>query len=386
MEQYWRTHPGTRWTVILFLLFCITGETLYISNQVLSGDPAAPETGSEENPFGGPDITPTPVTLACTVVEGVNFRLGPTVDFEAIRGLVPGTRVTALGRNGPVPWLRVQAEDNTVGWVSLRSGQGEPLVECEGDVQTLPEAGPDVPEADQEEQNDTALSSEPTITVNPSLRLREGNGPDLHAARRTVAVALDGSLAEWGGTRAAPIDSVVFQRENWSGPQDLSGLVRATWDDDFLYLATQVADDAIVQESSEDLLYRGDAIEFFWDSDLQGDFEVNRYNEDEVQAIVSPGNFAGREPSTWVYNSATGNFRNEIDMATQRTSAGYDVEIRIPWEQLSVQPRIGNVYGYAIALSDDDTPGSSDQETQLSTTPQRPFNNPTDWGNFILNP
>lgn len=386
MEHYWRTHPGARWTIILFLLFCISAETLYISNRVLAGGQAEQDTAGNDSPFGGGDVTPTPVLLACTVVEGVNFRGGPSVESEPIRVLLPGTRVTATARNGDVPWLRVQAEDNVVGWVSTRSREGESLVECEGDVQVLPEAGPDVSAAEQGEQEGSTQSSEPTITVAPSLRLREGNGPDLHAARRTFAVALDGDLSEWGATSAAPIENVVFGEQNWSGQQDLTGLVRAAWDDGFLYLATQVSDDAVVQESSEDLLYRGDAVEFFWDSDLQGDFAAEQYNEDEVQAIVSPGNFAGRDPSTWVYSSATGNFRDEIDVAARRTSAGYDVELRIPWGRLSVQPRTGNVYGYAIALSDDDTLGSGEQETQVATAPQRPFNNPRGWGNFILDP
>lgn len=381
MEQFFRTHPGTRWLIIGLLLMGILAEIVLSSWALTAGASqraTLPPTVATPEPSGP--------QLSCTVLTQLNLRSGPSVEYDPpLTQLATDTRVTAIARNGEVPWLRVQVggTEGRLGWVSSRSNEGA-LVECDGDINQLPEQGPDVAAAEQAEEEEPAAPAAPTITLDTGLLLRQNNGPTLRAPRRTFAIALDGNLGEWASSEGVPIENVVYRPENWSGPADLSGTVRAAWDDGFLYLAAQVTDDVIVQENREDLLIRGDALEFFWDSDLQGDFEVNQYNEDEIQGVMSPGNFAGNAPSAWVYGA--NNFRDEISVATSRTPQGYDLEIRIPWARLSVLPRVGNVYGYAIALSDDDSPGSGEQETQVSVTVNRPYPQPLNWTNFVLEP
>ncbi len=384
METYLETHPFVRWSLILFLLVAIGAEVLLISSAVTDEG----RTGGVETPLpeGGGDVGPTPVILACTVAgQQLNLRSGPSVEFNPpLTQLAPGVSLTAIGRSGDVPWLHIRLANGQEGWVSSRDADGQALVQCEGELQSLPEQGPDLSAADQPEADATPTSE--AAPVRSAVRLREGNGPDLHAVRRTFAIALDGELSEWSNTSAAPIDEVVFLRENWAGPDDLSGTVRAAWDDTYLYLAAQVTDDRIVQESEQSFLIRGDALEFFWDANLGADFDLDDYNEDEVQAVMSPGNFAGRAPSAWVYVPQNDNFNSEISVMAQRTGAGYNLEIRLPWERLNAAPAGNEVYGYAIALSDDDSEGSGEQETQLSTTPRLPYPHPTHWGNFFLDP
>lgn len=395
MESYLRNNPGVRWSIIFVLLLCITLEAILIGRSGLF----AASNGQPSDPFGGGDTPPTPTTtvLSCRVVNegGVNMRRQPTTQADnVITTLAVNTPLTPLGRSGEVPWLLVEVAGQQ-GWVSSKDVGGEALVDCSGDPLTLPEVRVQSSAAETGEQSavlSARPTAHPTLTAGPSVRLRQGNGPDLHATRRTFAFSADGRVDEWGSTGAAVIGNVVFQPENWQGESDLSGLVRAAWDDEFLYLAVQATDDTLVQENREDLLVRGDAVELFWDADLARDFDVDSYNEDESQMVLSPGNFAGRTPSVWVYNSPSEEFRqpatftSRIIVGATRTGAGYDIEMQIPWAALGVTPRATAIFGYAVALSDDDSPGSGQQETQIATSPRLPYPHPTHWGNFILEP
>ncbi len=386
MENYLRTHPGIRWTIILLLLLGITLEGLFLSGQVGSG-----ATGNPPDSGGLPTVT---VELPCEVLVAVNLREGPATSFERKATLDVGTPLTALGRNSDVPWLLVRTGDNLEGWVSSFDTQGEPLVQCEGNLQSLPETGPatsglsTVAEAQATATAEPTIAVAPTLTPAPDVRLREGNGPDLHAARRTFEIAIDGSLSEWGSTSAINVGNAVFGRDSWEGSADLSGVVRAAWDDEFLYIAAQVDDEAIVQESREDRLVRGDALELFWDGNLAGDFDTDVYSSDDSQMVFSPGNFAEKGPSAWVYRAPMNpaEFRAQISVASRRTERGYALEVRLPWPGLGVDPSEVPIFGYAIALSDDDSTGSGEQETQVSMTNDRPYEHPARWSNFILDP
>jgi serine/threonine protein kinase len=219
---------------------------------------------------------------------------------------------------------------------------------------------------------------------------RVGNGSDLVALPASSSITVDGELSEWAAeagtlpSEGISISNVVFQPENWQGKQDLSGVVRAAYDEQFLYLAVRVLDDVMVQESADRFLHRGDAVEFFWDLALAEDFAQESYSQDDAQMVFSPGNFAGNRPSSWVHSSPTGNFRDKILVASSQRADGYDIEIAIPWASLNLSPRPGAIFGYAVALSDDDSPGGGEQQTQLSTSPQAPFQYPARWGNLIL--
>ena len=90
--------------------------------------------------------------------------------------------------------------------------------------------------------------------------------------------------------------------------------------------------------------------------------------------------------SSWVHFSPTGNFSNQIAIGTLESLDGYEIEVRIPWSGLGITPQTGQVYGYAVALSDDDEFGVGEQQTQMSTSPQRAYPNPHHWGNFFLDP
>ena len=289
------------------------------------------------------------------------------------------------------PVIALPATSTLVPFTStpLPEGVDEPVVEITPTViqeVIIPEeASPTATEEVIIPEEATATPTEdPTPIPTPSL-VRLGNGPDLRATRRTFDVTLDGIINEWGSATSTTIGGAIFQPENWSGREDLSGEVYATWDQQFLYLAVRVTDDTLVQESQDRLLHRGDAVEIFLDLDLAGDFSQDSYSEDDVQLVMSAGDI-DTTPSSWVHYSPTGDFRDEIVLGGLESLDGYELEARIPWSRLLITPQSGQLYGYAVALSDDDSFGDGNQETQLSTSTELPFNHPINWGNLYLDP
>lgn len=402
MERYLSEHATLRWTIIFLLLLALLVEGTLIRARLSTAgtvDGGSPMTESPNGFEPGAGPTPTGITLNCRTLVAVNLRTGPSTSFDRLVTLFAETPFTALGRSGDVPWLFIRLQDQREGWLSARDDVTD-LIQCEGELQSLPERGPDSAAANEPERQETevpepTVTPEPTLTAAAGIRLRVGNGPDLHAAARTFGLRLDGRLDEWGATSAASIGTLVFENPdrpgNWNGPADLNGLVRAAWDANALYFAVQVEDDLIVQESREDRLFRGDAVEFFFDSDLTGDFDIDQYNGDDAQLVFSPGNFSTNPPAAWVYlspdtGSGAAAFRSAIQVAALRLDNGYSVEVVVPWSGLGVTPAPGSVFGYAVALSDDDSTDGGLQEAQLSTTLQTPFQHPLRWGNLILDP
>lgn len=389
MERFLRRNAGVRWSLILLLVAGIALEYVLITYRDPIIASLTPPTLNNPPGTGGGDQPPGVTALACVVVSDVRLRGQPLiVEGNIIRVLSVGTPLTATGRSGDVPWLEVST-GTELGWVSSRDQDGVVLVECQGDLSQLPERT-EISAAD-DEQEDVAqvATAEPTPIPAPDVRLREGNGPDLRVARRTLGITLDGILTaeEWGATSGVPISNVLFRPENWAGANDLNGIVRASWDEEFLYIAAQVVDDVIVQDNTGDRIYEGDAVEVYLDMNLEADFDDEGLSDDDTLAHFSPGNFAGNAPYFWVFQAPDRNdLTSSASLATTRTAIGYDIEIRLPWRALRLTPSAGTVLGYAIALDDNDNPGAPDQETQVTTSLELPYPNPTNWGNLFLDP
>jgi hypothetical protein len=68
------------------------------------------------------------------------------------------------------------------------------------------------------------------------------------------------------------------------------------------------------------------------------------------------------------------------------TGNGYYLEAAIAWSVLGVTPAGGNQYGFALSSSDNDTPGTAEQQSMISSAPGRRLTNPTTWGTLVLDP
>jgi hypothetical protein len=229
----------------------------------------------------------------------------------------------------------------------------------------------------------TLTRAEREARVASRLRLRQGNGDVIFAYRTEQPPYIDGHLDEWRD-KSYSIQHPVFKAENWQGWWDLSGIFFVTWDTDHLYVGVEVTDDQCVQNESGRMMYKGDDVEIQFDAELEADFALDELSDDDNQIGLSAGNFHDRSPEAyvWLPSERSGTM---IEMAARQTTNGYVLEAAIPWWVLGVQPQPERAYGFALSLSDNDTPGTSEQECMVSTSPNRTtYSNPTLLGNLIL--
>ena len=435
MESYLQNHPGVRWSIIFVLLFCIIVQLVLVRNKLASetvmttpfinqASPTKTLSISKGNPvMPTPTATNNPLPCQVRINSGIDVRSQPTTEFGEIINILPfNSRFEPLGRSRDMAWLLVRVEDK-LGWISAEQVSKEIDVTCQNELLNLPEidsasdlerfiatASPEPtatvsltpkstpnlvltpsvseveltvsPKGTQSPTNTPTITATLSPTATPRRLMRQNNGPDMHAPKRTFAINLDGNLSEWNNVPRVNITHIVHQPHNWQGTDDLSGFTLATWDNQNLYLAAQVTDDKIIQRNWGEQLVFGDGIELYWDSDLEGDFNIDGYNDDDSQIVFSPTS-GNNFPAFWVHFSPN---TADIQIASTFTEVGYNVEVRIPWSLLGVVPTENAIFGVAVTIIDNDTEGTSQQETMISTTPRAPYTHPTYWGNFILDP
>jgi hypothetical protein len=191
----------------------------------------------------------------------------------------------------------------------------------------------------------------------------------------------DGDLREWP-TEAIDIVAVVFGREHWDGPEDLSARAVAGWDDGALHFGVQVVDDVFAQGSTGARLYLGDSLEVQLDTDLVGDLAAGHYSDDDWQIGLSPGDFAARAPETHVWRprdrTPTG-----VRLGARRLDNGYVVEASVPWALIGFDPAAARSLGFALNVSDNDDPEPA-QLTMISVAPERSWGDPRTFAVLVL--
>jgi hypothetical protein len=210
----------------------------------------------------------------------------------------------------------------------------------------------------------------------------------LHAVRLATAPTIDGDLPEWSALPYS-VDKVVYQPENWSGPADQSATFALGWDTTNLYLAIHVTDDAHVQTQLGELIFRGDSLELLVDTDLPGDAGSDELNSDDYQLGLTPGEnkIGGPDAYLWFPSAKAGRPAGVGVSAHQdETGNGYYLEAAIAWSVFGVAPAAGNQYGFALSSSDNDLPGTANQQSMISSAPGRRLTNPTTWGLLVLDP
>jgi hypothetical protein len=232
----------------------------------------------------------------------------------------------------------------------------------------------------------TLAPTAPIPVATAGAHSQRPNGSPITAGYRSSPPTIDGDLGEWSPPANA-IDYVVFGAANWGGASDLSAAFYIGWDMDNLYIAVRVTDNAFVQISTGELLYRGDSAEIQVDADLNVDYAVNSLNSDDYQLGFSPGNFSALPPMAYRwYPIEKSGALPEVIMQSMKTIAGWDLEASIPWNVLGISPSIDGRYGFTLSVSDNDLAGTSTQQTLLSNVSTRTTDDPTTWGTLILGP
>ena len=167
------------------------------------------------------------------------------------------------------------------------------------------------------------------------------------AHRRTEEIVLDGRLDEWRALPPLVVDqksSAVYGAGAWKGPQDLSGKLWSQWDEEAVYFACEITDDAVVQERRRGDMWEGDHVELWLDVDLYGDYNEAMNSADDFQLGLSPGNFQGLPPEVFIWlPSVAPASVGRIAIGAQRLGTGYTLEVRIPTAVLfgTLQRRTG---------------------------------------------
>jgi hypothetical protein len=196
---------------------------------------------------------------------------------------------------------------------------------------------------------------------------------------------IDGDLSEWSATAYVANQALSYANSNWSGASDLSATYYLSWDSDYLYLAVQRIDDTFVQVSTGRYMYRGDDVEIQLDADLAGDYASATLSSDDFQIGLSPGNFGTLDPEAhlWFPRSLESALTN-VDLKAIKSNGGYQLEARIPWSIFGITPQEGDRFGFALSLSDNDSPGVATWQSMVSSVTTRRVANPTTWGTLVL--
>lgn len=194
-----------------------------------------------------------------------------------------------------------------------------------------------------------------------------------------VPLTIDGEEAGWNSRFYYFSDHRVFGAGTLLNENDLRGRWRVSWDSDFLYLFADVVDDVIVQENTGPSLFRGDAVAIYFDGDMSDDAPGAQLNGDDFAFF-----FGAVEEENWVRlvpTSDGGGFGSDGAITTDdelivttdmEFDDGYNVEVRIPWRLLGVNnPQPGQQFRMTLDVSDNDTPGTSQQDAMISNSAGR---------------
>jgi len=106
----------------------------------------------------------------------------------------------------------------------------------------------------------------------------------------------------------------------------------------------------------------------------------------DYQIGISPGRPGighNMEAYLWYPQTKAGSLSNVAIGAVPMTG-GYRIEFAIPWSVFGITPAKGQVFGFAVSVSDNDNPSQNVQQTIISNAPKRALTDPTTWGLLTL--
>jgi hypothetical protein len=228
----------------------------------------------------------------------------------------------------------------------------------------------------------------PTQTTVPTVSYAgpgQRKGVSIPAGYMAVKPVINADFSDWNFQKH-PVSYVVFGSKNWKGSGDLSGKLMVGWDNDKLYIAIKVLDDTYVQNARGAQLYKGDSIDILLDTNVASDYYLKALSSDDFQLGISPGSPQPgnkMEAYLWYPKNRAGSLP-DVKIEAFLLDDGYRLEAAIPWSTFGIIPFAGQHFGFAFSLSDDDDPGTTIQQSMVSTIPNRQLTNPTTWGDLTL--
>jgi hypothetical protein len=184
-----------------------------------------------------------------------------------------------------------------------------------------------------------------------------------HCPKRTAPVNVDGDLSDWD---ALPFEctaprQILHDPATWQGPADCSFRFGTAWDDEFLYIAVDVADDQLTATAGRNP-WEQDGIEVRVDARPEAARSAGRgANEfaDTLLVAMSPGE--GGEP---LVTFGADRLPEGVRSACVSTAAGQAAEIAIPCSWLD-QKQGGDWRAFRLNIAVDDFDGPGDRGAQV---------------------
>jgi hypothetical protein len=217
---------------------------------------------------------------------------------------------------------------------------------------------------------------------------RAQNGPPLFSYKTYKEMSIDGDLDDWGDFEKFTAFKPTIKKENYTTPQDLSGAFSSAWDEENFYFVIKVVDDIINQPYTSNQINKGDCIALAFDTDIEGDMNVPFLNEDDYLFEISPGDFSGKGPESFVRWPSNAPLIDAL-IASKKTDDGYILEAAIPWSNFGdFAPQDETVMGFTVSIMDTDNLTDEEDnfitELVISSSNQFDFNNTFTFGTLIL--
>ena len=212
--------------------------------------------------------------------------------------------------------------------------------------------------------------------LSDALEVKTSNPvPNVDIAKTTATISIDGTKETAWGTATNAVAKLMSNKDIVAptSAADLSGNWTALWDATNLYVYIDANDDIKKNDSGTDW-YWDDHIELYIDAD--GSKPVGKYNEKQFQYYLGRGGSFGESKHN--ATSLAGTSAKWLDKTDG--TAGYTVEIKIPFSSLGITAQALSVMGIEVQIGDDDDGGREDSRLEWFNTSDNLHNDPSLFG------
>jgi hypothetical protein len=237
----------------------------------------------------------------------------------------------------------------------------------------------------------TLLSVSLAIADPPAVHPTTGEPLVIDCLRGTPD-AIDGDLSDWnlGAMTPAVLDTEeqiypdAFQGvAAWDSPEDCSGEFYLLWDDENIYIAVVVKDDALSMNKSGGYIWNADCVEIFFSTTNAVDSSLGYMTPAACAEHYQYGFNANEQ--TWNWCNMDGPGQSAIDylqVASTETADGYIIEASIEYGQmLSLDFSVGNTIGFHPVFDDTD---NGNVELHMTWTGRAAHDQSQGYGHIVL--
>lgn len=157
-------------------------------------------------------------------------------------------------------------------------------------------------------------------------------------------ISVNGILDEWSN-----YPRIGFSQKKSNPPSEWGALVKATWDEEKLYLAFRIKDQDLIATETRDggMPWRDDAVEVYL-SVKPDQVQENKMSANEYQFIVNlngavgscRGTTRGARDHSWDADILSGvRWKGSLNDSSGPADKGYTVEMAIPWASINFKPQ-----------------------------------------------